>query len=52
MCNLHMISVQSDALKTFIAIYGLAPQYITELLLPFTPAHSFRSAGTGLLVVP
>lgn len=37
---------------TFTPINGLAPQYVAQLLCPYTPAHSFQSAGTGLLVLP
>jgi len=40
------------ALLTFKALHGLAPVYLTELLTPYTPARSLRSAGRNLLEVP
>ncbi len=40
------------ALLTFKAFYGLAPVYVTDLLTPYTPTRSLRSAGKNLLVVP
>ncbi len=36
----------------FKAFYGLAPLYVTDLLTPYTPTRSLRSAGKNLLVVP
>ena len=37
---------------TYKALHGLAPQYLTELLTPYTPKRDLRSSETGLLTVP
>ncbi len=37
---------------TYKALHGLAPQYLSELLIPFTPTRDLRSSETGLLTVP
>lgn len=37
---------------TYNALHGLAPQYLTELLTPYTPKRDLRSSETGLLTVP
>ena len=39
-------------LLTYKALNQLAPQYITDLLQPYTPAHGLRSANLNLLAVP
>lgn len=37
---------------TYKALNGLAPQYLSELLIPYIPARNLRSADASLLVVP
>ena len=39
-------------LLVFKALNGLAPPYISELLMPYSPARTLRSAEQGLLQVP
>ena len=39
-------------LFVFKARHGLAPSYISDLLKPYVPTRSLRSAGQMLLVVP
>ena len=34
------------------SLNGLAPLYLSELFLPYSPAHPLRSADAGLLVIP
>ena len=38
-------------LLTYRALHGLAPTYITELLVPYTPPRTLRSSTEQLLVV-
>ncbi len=33
---------------TYKALHGLAPQYLSELLIPYTPTRDLRSSDTGL----
>ncbi len=37
---------------TYKALHGLAPQYLSDLLIPYTPTRDLRSSETGLLTVP
>ncbi len=37
---------------TYKALHGLAPQYLPELLIPYTPTRDLRLSETGLLTVP
>jgi len=39
-------------LLTFKSLHGLAPSYLCNMLIPYTPTHSLRSPDSGLLVVP
>ena len=39
-------------LTTHRALNGKAPQYITDLLIPYIPARNLRSEREGYLVVP
>ena len=34
------------------SLHNLAPQYLTDLLIPYTPRRNLRSSQSGLLVVP
>lgn len=38
-------------LLTYKALNNLAPQYLCELLTPYTPTHALRSSEAGLLSV-
>ena len=39
-------------LLTFKALHWLAPSYITEILQPYRPSRSLRSASKRLLTIP
>ena len=39
-------------LFVFKCLHGLAPQYLSNLLVPYTPSRLLRSADQALLVVP
>ncbi len=39
-------------LLTYKALNGLAPVYLTNLLLRYNPTHSLRLQNSGLLIVP
>ena len=36
----------------FKAVNGLAPHYLSEMVVDYVPVHSLRSADKDLLVVP
>jgi len=36
---------------TYKALHNLAPQYLCELLIPYTPTRGLRSSEAGLLTV-
>ena len=55
--QLHWLPIDSRfkykiLLLTFKALHGLAPFYITEILQPYRPSRSLRSASKRLLIVP
>lgn len=55
--SLHWLPIQFRIdfkllLLTFKSLNGLAPPYLSELLHPYTPTHSLRSADKLLLRVP
>ncbi len=39
-------------LITYKALNGLAPQYLSELLLHYSPPHLLRSQNSGHLIIP
>lgn len=39
-------------MMTFRAFHGLAPDYISDLVVPYVPTRSLRSANENLLTVP
>ena len=39
-------------LYTYKALHGLAPGYLCELVVPYTPRRVLRSAKSNLLTVP
>jgi hypothetical protein len=57
MIQLHWLPVEQRVtykvlLYTFKAINGLAPSYISDLIVQYQPTRSLRSAGQSLLRVP
>ena len=57
LAHLHWLPVEQRVqfkvlLYVYKAVTGLAPPYITQLLQPYTPTRSLRSADKGLLVEP
>ena len=57
LASLHWLPVRfridfKILLITFKARQGLAPEYITDMLTPYEPARSLRSAGEAFLNVP
>jgi hypothetical protein len=57
LCELHWLPVSHRinykiALLTFKALHDLAPVYLKELLTPYAPTRSLRSARKNLLEVP
>ena len=54
--ELHWLPIHSRIkykiiLLTFKAVHGLAPTYLSELVAPYQPTRSLRSASHNLLVV-
>ena len=39
-------------LLTYKALHGLAPTYLSNVVLPYIPTHMLRSQDAGLLTVP
>ena len=55
--GLHWLPVEQRILfkvllLTFKALHGKAPSYLKDLLLPYTPARTLRSASANMLVCP
>ncbi len=55
--SLHWLPVKyridfKIVLFVYKALNNLAPQYLTDLLLPYTPSRTLRSCDLGLLIVP
>ncbi|KAL3066517.1 hypothetical protein OYC64_016470 [Pagothenia borchgrevinki] len=55
--HLHWLPVKSrihfkTLLLTYKSLHTIAPQYLTDLLHPYTPSRSLRSSDTGLLSIP
>ncbi|XP_010783025.1 ryanodine receptor 2-like [Notothenia coriiceps] len=53
----HWLPVKSriqykTLLLTYKSLHTLAPQYLLDLLHPYTPSRSLRSSDTGLLSIP
>ena len=56
LASLHWLPVKARAdvkvLKlTYKALHGLAPTYLSDLVLPYIPTHTLRSQDAGLLIV-
>ena len=57
LASLHWLPVKARAdfkvlLLTYKALHGLAPTYLSDLILPYIPTHTLRSQDAGLLIVP
>ena len=57
LASLHWLHVKARAdfkvlLLTYKALHGLAPTYLSNLVLPYIPTHTLQSQDTGLLTVP
>ena len=55
--NLHWLPIEQrikfkTALLVYKALNGMSPSYITELVVPYTPARRLRSCDKGLLKIP
>ena len=57
LASLHWLPVKARAdfkvlLLTYKALHGLAPTYLSDLVLPYIPTCTLRSQDAGLLIVP
>jgi hypothetical protein len=57
LASLHWLPVKARAdfkvlLLTYKALHGLAPTYLSDLVLPYIPTRTLWSQDTGLLIVP
>uniref|UniRef100_A0A8K9ULD5 Reverse transcriptase domain-containing protein n=1 Tax=Oncorhynchus mykiss TaxID=8022 RepID=A0A8K9ULD5_ONCMY len=57
LASLHWLPVKARAdfkvlLLTYKALHGLAPIYLSDLVLPYIPTRTLRSQDAGLLIVP
>ena len=57
LASLHWLPVKAIAdfkvlLLTYKALHGLAPTYLSDLVLPYIPTRTLRSQDVGLLTVP
>uniref|UniRef100_A0A8C7TQS6 Reverse transcriptase domain-containing protein n=1 Tax=Oncorhynchus mykiss TaxID=8022 RepID=A0A8C7TQS6_ONCMY len=57
LASLHWVPVKARAdfkvlLLTYKALHGLAPTYLSDLVLPYIPTGTLRSQDAGLLIVP
>ena len=55
--SLHWLPVAQridfkTALLVYKSLHGLAPKYISDMLVPYEPSRTLRTSGTGLLQVP
>ncbi|KAK7877377.1 hypothetical protein WMY93_031914 [Mugilogobius chulae] len=55
--SLHWLPVAQridfkTALLVFKSLHGLAPKYISDMLVPYEPSRTLRTLGIGLLLVP
>ncbi|KAK7899424.1 hypothetical protein WMY93_020277 [Mugilogobius chulae] len=55
--SLHWLPVAQridfkTALLVFKSLHGLAPKYISDMLVRYEPSRTLRTSGTGLLLVP
>ena len=55
--SLHWLPVKARAdfkvlLLTYEALHGLAPTYLSDLVLPYIPTRTLRSQDADLLIVP
>ena len=57
LASLHWLPVKARddfkvLLLTYKALHGLAPTYLSDLVLPYLPTRTLRSQDAGLLIVP
>ena len=57
LASLHWLPVKASAdikvsLLTCKALHGLAPTYLSDLVLPYIPTRTLQSQDAGLLIVP
>ena len=57
LASLHWLPVKARAdfkvlLLTYKALHGLAPTYLSDLVLPYIPTRTLWSQDAGLLIVP
>ncbi|CDR10475.1 unnamed protein product, partial [Oncorhynchus mykiss] len=57
LASLHWLPVKARAdfkvlLLTYKTLHGLAPTYLSDLVLPYIPTRTLRSQDAGLLIVP
>jgi hypothetical protein len=57
LASLHWLPVKARAdfkvlLSTYKKLHGLAPTYLSDLVLPYIPTRTLRSQDAGLLIVP
>ena len=55
LASLHWLPVKARAdfkviLLTYKALHGLAPTYLSDLVLPYIPTRTLRSQDAGLLI--
>ena len=55
--SLHWLPIKAWAdfkvlLLTYKALHGLAPTYLSHLVLPYIPTRALQSQDEGLLIVP
>ena len=51
----HPVKARADfkvLLLTYKALHGLAPTYLSDLVLPYIPTRTLPSQDAGLLIVP
>ena len=57
LASLHWLPVKAKAdfkvlLITYKALHGLAPTYLSDLVLTYIPTRTLRSQDAGILIVP
>ena len=55
--SLHWLPIQARSdfkvlLLTYKSLHGLAPPYLSDLLIPYVPSRALRSQDAGYLIVP
>jgi len=50
--QLHWLPVKARIDFKILTLHHIAPNYLSELIVPYKPTRSLRSAGQNLLVIP